>query len=198
MLKPQVKILNTLLDLSLLVPAYWILYALPYSFTIPTTRIPLPFPLFNNTAQATTILMTASIYIGVSLILRQAPPLYRIALPVLMLETAITSYECVHITLVLLFHNIVYGFWYPRLFFIFIAELLMFLLLYILGKDRLPNFLTINKYTVLVISIFFVLTVYQLCRGFYSHGGMDDLVTVFHQLALYLTYPTLLFRRYAQ
>ncbi len=186
-------VLNHIIDLSLLIPVYWILYALPHSFTIPTTRISLPFPFFDNTAQATSIVMSAAIYIGVSLIVRYTPLLYRIALPVLMLETAITSYECVHTTLYDIYHNEIYGFWYPRLSLIFLAELLMFVLLHILTKDQLPNLLTINRYTFLCVSIFTILTAYQLYRGFYSHGGMDDHITVLHQLTLYLTYPTLLF-----
>jgi len=193
-------IFSHLLDIILLVPMYWVLYALPYSFTIPTTRIPLPFPLPNNTAQATTIIIVSLTYIFSSLQLRSSVPLlYRFSLPVLFIEVGIVTYELIYAVLRSLAHvGTEHILWRIHLSSILVAGLL---LLYILRLhlEKQDNYaITLNKYTLLLLFSYTLLTFYQWQRGFYactSGNSMDDCVTILHKALPFGAYVSLLIRR---
>lgn len=187
-------VLSHTIDLTLLVPVYWILYALPHSFTIPTTRIPLPFPLPDNTAQATTILLVSLTYISCSLLLRPVPPLYRFTIPITLTLLSITSYELIHSTLYRLSHSLPHDTWHTQQFFLTSASLLLLLALKLFLHHHDISTITPNTLTLLLISTFSLLTLYQWQRGFYITTP-DDLTTILHKTLPFLINSSLLARR---
>lgn len=187
-------VLNRIIDLTLLVPVYWVFYALPHSFTIPTTRILLPFPLPDNTAQATTVLLISITYIFCSLRLRRLPPLYRLSLPINLILLSITSYEFIHTILYKLFHNLPHGIWDIQQLFLLSSELLFLFALKLFLQNYNISTISPNTITFTLVSSFFILTLYQWQRGFYIYIS-DDLTAILHKTLAFFTYSSLLIRR---
>lgn len=185
--------LNRIIDLSLIIPTYWILYALPHSLTIPTTRIPLPFPLPNNTAQATTILLVSITYIVCSLRLRQLPPLYRFALPGILVILSITSYELIYSILYRVTHSLPHDSWHTQQYFLIVCELLFLIALKLLLRNINISTITPNISTFIFILIFSLLTIYQWQRGFYINIP-DDIIAIIHKVLPFSIYISLIWR----
>jgi len=89
------KKLEKYLSIIILIPAFLlIIYALPYSFTIPTTRISLPFT--NNTAEATSIVLISSFFIATFYSLCNHPLFWRTSTTVALSEIGFVFFEAIH------------------------------------------------------------------------------------------------------
>lgn len=189
------KLSNNLLDLSLLVPAYWVIYALPHCFSSPFTRIPLPPPFFTSTGLAPSIVSLALIYITSSILTRGIPTFFRMCIPLLVMELGFVSYELPHSSIYRLFHP-TYGhqLWRINLALMLFIELCLLYLFHIYLERRDIKLVNINRFTLIAALSYIILTLYQVQRGFYI-TILNDHITLLQQTALFWMYPALLWRK---
>jgi len=153
----------------------------------------MPWPFFNNTALAPSIITSAVAYIISSLSARRIPTFFRLCAPVLTVIMGITSYELVHGSLYRLF-NPNYGhlmFRINLLLILFIESCMLHMFhKYLRGKKI--KLLIINQPVIVAGISYVLLTLYQIQRGFYIHI-VNDHVTLLQQISLFWMYPLLMF-----
>lgn len=170
-------LLKYLPNIVVVPPILLILYALPYSFSIPTTRISIPFA--NNTAEATSIVLVSSFFITTFFCLRSSPPFWRIMTTFALSEIGFVFFEVIHI---LNMHTFRIGYTLINDFsFLFKNAMITVGILGILWVINTQVKTThVTGITCLCFISFIVMTIIQISRDWYNTGS-DDPYTVLYK-----------------
>lgn len=185
----QKKQINIILDILLIIPVYWIIYAIPHF----PNRVPLPSPFPDNTALSTTIIGISISYMISSILLRKTDPFYRLLLPPTLLLTAIIFYEFFH-----------YSFYHmnrlllskPFIFYdqnyhmrLFMASIIGNLLIFVQNfmHKQTYKFSLLSSPNFGLLAIFLITTIILKLIGFYS-TIKDNPINAIHKLSFMLIY----------
>lgn len=177
------RIETVMKQIILIPPIFLIVYALPYCFTIPTTRISLPFT--NNTAEATSILLVSSFFLFVFYRLRFVPLYWRVCTTVSLSLIGFVWFEVIH---VINLHSFRTG--YSAEYDLSFLFKNMAIVVGILGILYLINLYASTTYITGSICVWFIvfiiMTVFQISRDWYNVVFNDPYTVLYKAVGIWM------------